>query len=81
MARFRKKAISKMDIYELRAHLDELTAKRFTLDVQITEVLGAFKDLETSAIVDGKECANILDAAKKDFGLSPWQHQHSDLFV
>jgi len=74
MARFRKKALNQMSVWELSIQLDKLTNKRHALDVQITEIMGYIRDSEIAAQVH-------LRDAKENTGLAPYQHQHDDLLV
>jgi hypothetical protein len=72
MARFRKKALNNMSVWELGSLLDTLTNKRHALDVQISEVLGYIQDSKIWS-----EIALRDDAT----GIKPYQLQNEDLFA
>jgi hypothetical protein len=72
MARFRKKALNNMSVWELSSLLDTLTNKRHALDVEISEVLGYIQDSKVMTEVIFRDNAT---------GVKPYQHQHDDLFV
>ncbi len=72
MARFRKKALKDMSVWELGSRLDTLTNKRHALDVQISEVLGYIQDSKIWS-----EIALRGDVT----GIKPYQLQNEDLFA
>ena len=81
MARFRKKALSKMSVWELSTLMDKLTnerneldVQRHALDVQLSEVIGYIRDSEIAAQVH-------LRHAKDTTGLDPYQYQNLEQFA
>lgn len=74
MARFRKKALSGMSVWELSVLMDKLTNERNALDVQLSEVIGYIRDSEIAAQVH-------LRHAKETTGLDPYQYQNLEQFA